>query len=292
MTENNISQQAQIISPVHDPLQNGFSKARIYAMIIGLILCVGFGSFALVLLAFHKLMGVPFAFLFCISLTSYIVFARDEQTLSHNLEKYRFKKRQRKGFEGMGKYDEKVTEKKIKGYISWKNINERTGLSEYEYPNSREYIGNFGFSLLAVPPAETDKDTMNEKFRRAFRALPNGSGQKIILMTGIDPKFILNDIEDLLKEPGLSPVRRAELKSMQKKFSQQMGSVERTYLIHIMLPYTVYEEKAQVSMDKIMNGYIKLLNRMKIKTILITEHQDMIDIFQGVLTGTKIYGVV
>jgi hypothetical protein len=285
-----ISQQAQIISPVHDPMKNGFSPSRIVAMAIT-IFAISI-ELAFFFATYPKIISWIIAFLFCLTVCIYLAFLRDEQTLSYNINKIGFQRRQKKGSEGMGKYDDKTTEKQVKSYIPWNGINEKTGLSSYEYPNAREYFGNWGFDVMAIPPAEVDKDTMNEKFRRVFRALPKGSSQKIILMTGIDPSFMLNDIEEMLKQPGLSPSRLAELRSMQEKFSNQRGAIDRTYLIHINLPYTAHEEKAQANMNRIMNGYIRLLNRMKIKTILIREEDDMILIFQGMLTGKKLYGVV
>lgn len=287
---NDVSQQAQIISPVVDPFTNGFSWARIVSMGGSLLIVVCSAVFSLGV--YPNILWIPSCFVCCLTLCIYIVFCRNDQTLSHNLNKISFKKRKMQGREGMGKYDENVTEKQVKSYIPWTGINEETGLSTYEYENAREYLGNYGFTVLAIPPAETDKDTLNEQFRRAFRAIPYRCSQKIIVMTGIDPTFILNDIDDLLKQPGLSPTRELELKSMQQTFTETKGSVERTHLIHITLGYTLHEEKAQAQMNKIMNGYMRLLNKKKIKTIVIKEADDMILIYQGMLTGKKLYGVV
>ncbi len=287
---NDVSQQAQIISPVIDPFTNGFSWARIVSM--GGAILIGSCSAAFSLGVYPNPLWIPSVFVCCVTISIYIIFCRDEETLSHNLNKIGFKKRRMQGKEGMGKFDENVTEKQVKSYIPWTGINEETGLSTYDYENAREYLGNYGFTVLAIPPAETDKDTLNEQFRRAFRAIPFKCSQKIIVMTGIDPTFILNDIEELLKQPGLTTMRELELKSMQQTFSETKGSVERTHLIHITLAYTLHEEKAQKQMNKIMNGYMKLLNKKKIKTVLIKESDDMVLLYQSMLTGKKLYGVV
>lgn len=287
---NDVSQQAQIISPVVDPFTNGHSYARIISIIATIVITVCSASFALGV--YPNVLWIPSCLVCGITLCMYIIFCRDETTLRHNLDKAGFKKRDAQGKEGMGKYREDVTEKQVQNYIPWTDIDEDTGLSSYKYDNARDYLGNFGFTVLAIPPAEVDKDTLNEQFRRAFRAIPYRCSQKIIVMTGIDPTFILNDIEDLLKQPGLTPMREIELKSMQQTFTETNGSVERTHLIHITLGYTLHKEKAQAQMNKIMNGYIRLLNKKKIKTIVIKEADDMILIYQGMLTGKKLYGVV
>jgi hypothetical protein len=83
-----------------------------------------------------------------------------------------------------------------------------------------------------------------------------------------------------------------ELRSMKETFSEQTGTVERTYLLDITLQFTRDEDTAQAQMDKIMNGYIRLLNKKKVKTVLITEADDMILLYQSMLTGKKLYGVV
>jgi len=284
-----VSQQAQIISPINDPMTNDFSMSR--AATIGATFFLTVGSATVSLFSYPNPIWVAGACVCSATVFSYLAFGRDEETLSHNLAKLKFKIRRKQGKEGMGKYNENATEKQVMSYIPWTGINENTGLSAYDYPNSTEYFGNWGFTAIAVAPPEVDRTAMNEGFRKAIRALPYGSSQKIILMTGIDSKFILNDIEELLKQPMLSPVRKAELLSMKKRFSQKMGRVDRTTLIHINVPYTVHEEIAQKQMNKIMNGYFKVLKKKGVKTVLIREHSDMIDIFQGMLTGKKIYGV-
>lgn len=287
---NDVSQQAQIITPINDPYTNDYSKSR--AFTIGATFFMTVGSATVSLFSYPNPLWYLSAGVCGLTIGSYIAFGRDEETLSHNISKLKFKWRKANGKEGMGKFNETTTEKQVMSYIPWTGINEETGLSSYDYPNSTEYVGNWGFTAIAVAPPEVDRAAMNEGFRKALRALPYGSSQKIIMMTGIDPKFILNDIEELLKQPKLSNMRKAELLSMKKRFSQKQGKVDRTTLIHINVPYTVHEDVAQRQMNKIMNGYFRILNKKKIKTVLIKEHNDMIDIFQGMLTGKKIYGVV
>jgi len=287
---NDVSQQAQIISPVSDPFTNGYSVARMISIAILVVggSCSAIFSFGV----YPNMLWMPSALIFCLIVVLYILLARDEQTLHYNMDKLGFKQRKLSGREGMSKYDEKTTEKQVKSYISWEDINEDTGLRRHNYSNAREYLGNYCFSLIAIPPAEVDKDTMNESFRRAFRAIPFKCSQKIIVMTGIDPKFILNDIERALEQPGLSTMNELQLRSMKQTFSESNGSVDRTYLLDITLAYTLQDEKAQEQMNKIMNGYIRLLNKKKVRTVLITEAEDMILLYQSMLTGKKLYGVV
>lgn len=283
-------QQAQIISPVVDPFTNGYSIGRIVS--IAILVIGGVGSLSFSLMVYPNTLWIPSILLFCAILTLYILFARDEQTLSYTLDKLGFKKRKLEGKEGMSKFDERVSDRQVKSYISWEDINEDTGLRKHNYENATEYLGNYCFTLLTIPPAEIDKDTLNEFFRRAFRAIPFKCTQKIIVMTGIDPTFILNDIEELLSIPDLSSHREIELRSMKETFSEQTGSVERTYLLDITLQFTREESTAQAQMTKIMNGYIRLLNKKKVKTVLIREADDMILLYQSMLTGKKLYGVV
>lgn len=287
---NDISQQAQIISPVVDPFTNGYSIARMIS--IAILIVGGSCSAIFAFGVYPHPFWIPSTFIFCMIVVLYVIFARDEETLRYNMDKLGFKKGKLAGKEGMSKYDEKTTEKQVKSYISWEDINEETGLRRHNYNNAREFLGNYCFSLIAIPPAEVDKDTLNESFRRAFRAIPFKCSQKIIVMTGIDPKFILNDIERLLEQTDLPMMRELELKSMKQTFSESNGTVDRTYLLDITLAYTLQEEKAQAQMDKIMNGYIRLLNKKKVKTVLITEADDMILLYQSMLTGKKLYGVV
>lgn len=285
-----VSQQAQIISPVKDPFTNGYSWERITAIGGAIILGVGSASFSL--FSYPHPFWIPSTLVLCGTIATYGVFARDEETLSHNLRKFKFHRREKKGYETLSKFSEKATDKQVLDHIPWKEIDEETGLSEFACPNTSEYFGNYGFTALAVSPPEIDRDTMNENFRRAFRALPKGCYQKTIMMTGIDPVFILNDIDELLKQPKLTPVRKAELLSMKKKFTQKTGMVDRTTLIYIGLPYTAFKDKAQKEMNRVINRYFKILGKRGVKTVIIKEHQDMIDIYQGMLTGKKIYGVV
>lgn len=286
---NDASQQAQIISPVVDPFTNGYSWARLIS--IGILIIGGVGSACFALMAYPNPVWILSTFSFCTIIVLYALFARDEQVLAYNVDKLGFKRRKLAGKEGMSKYDEKVSDKRVKSYISWEDINEETGLRRHNYENAKEYLGNYCFTLLAIPPAEVDKDTLNEFFRRAFRAIKYKCSQKIIVMTGIDPTFILNDIEELLNQPGLSSQREIELKSMKQTFSEQNGTVERTYLLDITLPFTRDDSTAQSMMDTLLRGYIRLLNKRKVKTVLITEADDMILLYQSMLTGKKLYGV-
>lgn len=291
MSEN--VDQAQILSPVFDPSFCGFSKARVKAMVKEAVVFSLTGSAALATYP-NPWLCVPCALACAGSVLKYMIFERDEKTLAFHQAKKDFKKREKQGYESIWKYSEKTTEKQVLDHIPWKHINEETGLSTFNHPNSKEYHGRHGFTAIAIAPPEVDRTVMNENFRRAFRALARvkGSWQKVIMMTGIDPKFILNDIDELLKQPKLTPVRKAELLSMKKKFSQKTGIVDRTYLIYIGLPYTTFDEVAQKNMNRIVNGYFKILSKRKVKTVVIKEHGDMIDIYQGMLTGKKLYGVV
>jgi hypothetical protein len=146
--------------------------------------------------------------------------------------------------------------------------------------------------LIASPPAETDKKTFNENLRDAFRALPYGCMQKTILISGRDMSFIADDIEEQLKEPGISHIRRAELYSIQEQFIDENGFIDWIYLIHIGLNYTLHEDRALKEMNEIRNGYERLLNDMGIGTVLIKDSEDLVLIYNGMLTGKMFLGRV
>ena len=45
-----------------------------------------------------------------------------------------------------------------------------------------------------------------------------------------------------------------------KEVFTETGIVDRTYLIYIGLPYTASDEVAQKNMNRIVNGYFKILS--------------------------------
>ena len=91
-------------------------------------------------------------------------------------------------------------------------------------------------------------------------------------------------------EPGISPVRLAELYSIQEKFSDIKGVIDWIYVIHIGLSYTQQEERAHREMDAVQNGYVRLLNEMGIGTVLIKDSDDMVLLYQSMLTGKMMFG--
>jgi hypothetical protein len=287
-------QQARIISPVHDPYNEGFSDSRKAAMIIEFIVTIPIcGTLFLFTSRSHQYLSWIFLLFAAFSFIIYMVFARDEKTLSYNLGKLGFEYRKKTGKEDLSKFNPKTTEEQLKNNIPVDSVNEKTGLCKCIHPNSKDYFGNWICTFLVIPPVEVDKKTMDLKFKKIDKALlKRCASRKIIMMIGLNPSFILNDIDELLKDPNLSAVRNAELLSMKKKFMQQTGTIERTYYISFSFPFTQHEEKAQQSMNRLLKGYMRLLNKMKCHYILIREEQDYVDIYRGMLTGKKIHGVV
>jgi hypothetical protein len=285
-----------VLAPIHDPVQHGFSTGRIIAM--GLLFL--FGSIELA--TFFSYYGTKFCFLSVIALVLtiliYLVFCRDQTTLDHNWNKLCFEVRYAKGIEQIGKYENEnriikkhiktKTEKQVKSVVPWDAINEITGLNRGTLNSG----GDWFFDLVAFPPAEQDKDTFNENLRLAFQALPFGCLQKTVLLSGRDLTFIVDDIEQQLKKEGISPVRVAELYSIQDAFKDITEVIDWIYLIHIGLSYTQDEKRAKREMDAVQNGYIRLLNDMGIGTVLIKDSDDMVLLYQSMLTGKLLYGRV
>jgi len=224
----------------------------------------------------------------------YVAFCRDSKTLDYNWSKFNFQIRTIRGKEQISKYENKSkinkvklkTELQVQSIIPWDHINELTGLNKGTLNDG----GDWFFDLIAFPPAEQEKATFNENLRHAFQALPFGCLQKTILISGRDLTFIVDDIEEQLKEPGISPVRLAELYSIQEKFSDIKGVIDWIYVIHIGLSYTQQEERAHREMDAVQNGYVRLLNDMGIRTVLIKDSDDMVLLYQSMLTGKMLFG--
>jgi len=281
-----------ILAPIHDPVRHGYSFGRIVS-IFALFL---FGSIELSSILYTDSLSTRIMWIVLLACTIiiYVAFCRDSKTLDYNWSKFNFQIRTIRGKEQISKYENKSkinkvklkTELQVQSIIPWDHINELTGLNKGTLNDG----GDWFFDLIAFPPAEQEKATFNENLRHAFQALPFGCLQKTILISGRDLTFIVDDIEEQLKEPGISPVRLAELYSIQEKFSDIKGVIDWIYVIHIGLSYTQQEERAHREMDAVQNGYVRLLNEMGIGTVLIKDSDDMVLLYQSMLTGKMMFG--
>jgi hypothetical protein len=288
----NKNEAPHILAPIHDPVRHGYSFGRIVS-IFALFL---FGSIELSSILYTDSLSTRIMWIVLLACTIiiYVAFCRDSKTLDYNWSKFNFQIRTIRGKEQISKYENKSkinkvklkTELQVQSIIPWDHINELTGLNKGTLNDG----GDWFFDLIAFPPAEQEKATFNENLRHAFQALPFGCLQKTILISGRDLTFIVDDIEEQLKEPGISPVRLAELYSIQEKFSDIKGVIDWIYVIHIGLSYTQQEERAHREMDAVQNGYVRLLNEMGIGTVLIKDSDDMVLLYQSMLTGKMMFG--
>ena len=288
----NKNEAPHILAPIHDPVRHGYSFGRIVS-IFALFL---FGSIELSSILYTDSLStrITWIILLVCTIIIYVAFCRDSKTLDYNWSKFNFQIRTIRGKEQISKYENKSkinkvklkTELQVQSIIPWDHINELTGLNKGTLNDG----GDWFFDLIAFPPAEQEKATFNENLRHAFQALPFGCLQKTILISGRDLTFIVDDIEEQLKEPGISPVRLAELYSIQEKFSDIKGVIDWIYVIHIGLSYTQQEERAHREMDAVQNGYVRLLNEMGIGTVLIKDSDDMVLLYQSMLTGKMMFG--
>jgi hypothetical protein len=288
----NKNEAPHILAPIHDPVRHGYSFGRIVS-IFALFL---FGSIELSSMLYTDSLStrIMWIILLVCTIIIYVAFCRDSKTLDYNWFKFNFQIRTIRGKEQVSKYENKSkinkvklkTETQVQSIIPWDHINELTGLNKGTLNDG----GDWFFDLVAFPPAEQEKKTFNENLRHAFQALPFGCLQKTILISGRDLTFIVGDIEEQLKESGISPVRLAELYSIQEKFSDIKGVIDWIYVIHIGLSYTQQEERAQRVMDAVQNGYVRLLNDMGIRTVLIKDSDDMVLLYQSMLTGKMLFG--
>lgn len=285
------------LTQVENPILGGWSLGRI--CILMLILSFITANLFIFIVSFISIFTLLCPVLIILSIIFAWIFARSEDAYNYHLAKWGFKFRKFRGIEFIAKYSQKVSMYAVRSFTGWESTNEETGLSKYTVNNQvnwsmeEEYSGNWGFTLLAIPPAESDKKSYNQNLRDAAQALPYGCAEKDILISGQDMSFISDDITELLKDPAISKVRKDELYSIQQRFLTTEGYIDWIYLIHIMLPYTQYEDKAFKKMTEVRNGYERLLNDMGVETVLLKNASDVVLVINGMLTGEMYFnGVV
>ena len=282
------------LTPVINPITENFSLGRIIilAAVMSLVTFEIF-IFALTFFSIFTIL-LPVAIIF--TLVFGVIFGRSEKAYNYHLTKLLFKFRKLRGIEFIAKYSEKASRYAVKSFTGWESTNAETGLSQYtvnkqiNWSLEHEFEGNWGFTLIAFVPAESDKKTYNQNLRDAAQALPYGCGEKDILISGQDMSFISGEITEMLQDPSISKVRKDELYSIQERFLKNEGYIDWIYLIHVMLPYTNYEEKALKKMQEVREGYERLLNDMGIETVLLKDPSDIVLIINGMVTGEMYYG--
>ena len=114
--------------------------------------------------------------------------------------------------------------------------------------------------------------------------------KKTILISGENLSYILDDLEEQLQEKHISNIRRSSIESLLETFSESKGAMEYLYIIHFGLPYTEDENIALENMQKVRNGYERLINELSIGTVLLKDESDLLQIINGMLTGEMYFG--
>ena len=109
--------------------------------------------------------------------------------------------------------------------------------------------------------------------------------KKTILISGENLNYILDDLEEQLKDMKLPEAKRQSIEAMLETFSDAKGSMEYCFIIHFGLPFTYDKAEAYRNMQKIRTGYEKKLNELGIGTVLIKDESDILNIIDGILTG-------
>lgn len=150
------------------------------------------------------------------------------------------------------------------------------------------YNGNWSYNVMTYPTAAISNKEYNRKLKQASESFTFDSGdwlKKTILISGENLNFILDDLEEQLKDEKLPESNRQSIESMLETFSEAKGSIEYCFIMHFGLPFTEDKDLAYQNMMKVRNGYEKRLHEMHIGTVLIKDESDILQIIEGELTG-------
>jgi hypothetical protein len=157
--------------------------------------------------------------------------------------------------------------------------------------NTPPYNGNWSYNVLTYPTVEMSRESYNASLKQAADSFDEGGFmKKLCLITGENLNYILDDLEEQLREKNIPDHRRLAIESMLATFSASKGSMEFIYIMHFGLPYTEDKDIAYANMQKVRNGYEKILNEMGIGTVLIKDESDILQIIDGMLTGEMYFG--
>lgn len=248
--------------------------------------------------------------------------AWEQQALDYNIEHIKFKIRTYKGLESFSKYgtDTKLSGNIFKriiaailrfilrrfhffanprdvimGFTGIENFDRETGLTkeklnENTWALTHPYQGDHGFNLLAVPKISDTDEVIIANFLEAVNTLGPNHLVSTTMISGHNTSYIMDDIEEQLKLPNLSPVREKALWSIYNKFKNRVGTEEPLFIIHIGLPPAVHEYEHIENMRKVRDEYELTLNEIGIETVLIKDPEDLAYIMNGMFTGNLVMG--
>jgi hypothetical protein len=248
--------------------------------------------------------------------------AGDQKTLDYTIAHLQFKIRIHKGLESFSKYG---TNQELSGNIfkrilaalirfilrrfhfyanprdviisftGIKNFNRDTGLTtenlnESTWALDHPYMGDHGFNLLAVSNIADTDEVIIANFLEAMSTLGPDHLVSTTMISGHNTSYIMDDVEEQLKLPNLSPVREKALWSIYNKFKNRVGTEEPLFIIHIGLPPAVHEYEHIENMRKVRDEFELTLNEIGIDTVLIKDPEDLAYIINGMFTGNLVMG--
>jgi len=246
--------------------------------------------------------------------------AGNQQKLDYNIAHFRFKMRILKGKESFSKYGTGVEPNVFKrilfkflriifkrfhffanprdviiAFTGITHFDRETGMTTekinkdtefYEHP----YQGDHGFNLLAVPQFSDTDEVIIANFLEAVATLPADHLVSTTMASGHNISYIMDDVEEQLKLPNLSPIREQALWSIYNQFKDRVGMEEPLFIIHIGLPPAVHEYEHVENMRKVRDEFELTLNEIGIETVLIKDPEDLAYIINGLFTGDLAVG--
>jgi len=244
--------------------------------------------------------------------------ARHQSTLDYNISYLRFRIRNFKGLESFSKYGEDPRVKTnilmrliytilnnigffanaqdvIMSFTGITHFDRKTGLTtekvnEDTWVLSHPYKGDHGFNLFAVPKFVDTDEVIIANFLEAVNTLPADHLVSTTMISGHNTSYIMDDIEEQLKLPNLSPIREKALYSIYEKFKNRVGTEQPIFIIHIGLPPAVHEYEHIENMRKARDEFELTLNDVGIDTVLIKDPEDLTYIMNGMFTGNLVIG--
>lgn len=260
---------------------------------------------------FLVISGIVFA-------SGWYTYAGDQKKLDYNIAHNQFRLRVLKGLESFSKYGSanglnkgvigKIVYFILKKFHFFANIQDvilsftgiqhfdrETGLTtekinEDTWVLDHPYKGIKGFNLFAVPKFADEEEVIVANFLEAVSTIGPNHLVSTTMISGHNTSYIMDDIEEQLKLPNLSPIREKALYSIYEKFKNRVGTEEPIFIIHIGLPPAVHEYEHLENMRKVRDEFELTLNEIGIETVLIKDPEDLAYIMNGMFTGNLVMG--
>lgn len=168
--------------------------------------------------------------------------------------------------------------------LTTEKINESTWVLDHPYK------GTTGFNLFAVPKFADEEEVIVANMLEAVSTIGPNHLVSTTMISGHNTSYIMDDIEEQLKLPNLSPVREKALYSIYEKFKNRVGTEEPIFIIHIGLPPAVHEYEHIENMRRVRDEFELTLNEIGIETVLIKDPEDLAYIMNGMFTGNLVMG--